>query len=82
MSLVTVTAALFAMMQTAPETPPTEDAASKKNEVVCKFQTGTNTRFKKKTCMTIAEWDRMAEQNKRNYGETRDRPVIDITRDN
>lgn len=65
-------------------TSTTALAAEKKSDpdaVICKREKQTTTRFTKRTCMTKAQWDALAEQNRRNYSEMRDRPVIDTTRD-
>ena len=51
------------------------------DEIVCKREKKVNSRFTTKTCYTRAQWAAMAEQNKRDYAETRDRPNIDIRRD-
>ena len=51
------------------------------NELICKREKQTSTRFTKRTCMTKAQWDAMAEENRRNYSEMRDRPVIETRRD-
>ena len=59
-------------------------AAEKKkdgSELICKREKQTTTRFTKQTCMTKEQWDAMAEDNRKNYSEMRDRPVIDIRRD-
>ena len=82
MPLLSASAALLIALQAAPQPAPLQETEPEKEKLVCKSQTGTNTRFKKKTCMTRAQWDAIAEQNKRDYSESRDRPVIEIRRDN
>ena len=57
---------------------PSEDS----EKVVCKSSAKTGTRFKSKTCRTRAQWERMAELAKRSYGETQNRPVIEIRKGN
>ena len=58
-----------------------DKAKSDRDEVVCKHQKRTDSRFTTKTCRTRAQWDEMAEQQKRDYAETRDRPVIETRKD-
>lgn len=62
--------------EAASETQSRDDG----DKMVCKLASQTMSRFKKKTCHTRRQWDRMAEESRRAYGEQRDRPVIDITR--
>ena len=59
-----------------------DKAKSDRDEVVCKHQKRTDSRFTTKTCRTRAQWDEMAEQQKRDYAETRNRPVIETRKDN
>jgi len=49
--------------------------------VICKSKAKTGTRFKTKTCRTVAQWDQMAEQHRRDAAETIDRPQIEIRRE-
>lgn len=51
------------------------------DQVICKREKKVNSRFTTRTCHTRAQWAAIAEQNKRDYAETRDRPKIDIGRD-
>lgn len=52
------------------------------NQVICKNQKRTDSRFGTRICHTRAEWVAIAEENKRSYGEQRDRPMVEIRRDN
>lgn len=38
-------------------------------KIVCKSQPETGTRFRKKTCHSVAEWDAIAEENRRAAAE-------------
>lgn len=49
-------------------------------KVVCKKQKATGTRFEKKTCMTVQQWDQLREQNMRDAKEMIDRPEIETRR--
>lgn len=44
--------------------------------VICKNQTPTGTRFPVRTCRTAAQWETMAEENRRNYSDAQNRPLI------
>lgn len=50
-------------------------------ELICKQQKRTGTRFATRVCYTRKQWAELSETNKRTYAETRDRPVIDVTRE-
>lgn len=50
-------------------------------QMVCKSQPRANSRLPKKTCMTRAQWEVMAEQHRRDAKEMIDRPQIEIRRD-
>ena len=50
--------------------------------LVCKNQKKTGTRFATKICHTRKQWEEIAEANKRGFAESRDRPAVDISRDN
>lgn len=56
-------------------------AKDKRDEVVCKRQKRTDSRFTKKTCHTRAQWNEIAEQNQRDFAAQRGRPVIETRRD-
>ena len=48
---------------------PAKTAADTK---ICKTQSQTMTRFRKKTCRTKAEWDRISEDARRAHNEQRE----------
>lgn len=50
--------------------------------VVCKSQRATGTRFEKKTCMTVRQWDAVREQHRRDAKEMFDGPQIETRRGN
>lgn len=73
--------ACFAVVALALGLPPLPgDAVSANSEdgekMVCKYQLQTGTRFKKKVCMTAAQWEEMAEQHRSGAKELVDRPQI------
>lgn len=49
--------------------------------MVCKYQMQTGTRFKKKTCKTVAEWEAIAEAARAGAGELMNRPAVETRRD-
>lgn len=53
-------------------------AAKKGDEIICKREKRLASRFESRICLTRAQWALLAEQHKRAYAETRDRPVIEI----
>ena len=57
-------------------TSPNEDS----ERIICKKAPKTGTRFERRLCATKAQWDKMTEQQKRDYSEMRDRPQIEIGR--
>ncbi len=68
------TLAAIALSVGAPASLPGETAAPEK--LVCKRRARTGTRFMTKTCRTEAQWDAIAEDNRRALKETVDRPQI------
>lgn len=78
-------ALLIAAAAPAASSPDTDAAvtteAKAEDKMICKEQAQTNSRFRKKICHKQSEWAAIAEENKRNYAEQRDRPVIEIRRD-
>lgn len=54
--------------------------AAEEDRVVCKSQKATGTRFEKKTCMTVKQWEAMREQNRRDAKDMIDRPEIETRR--
>lgn len=66
-ALATSTAPVFAA-----DEPSVTDAERK----ICKRSKKVNSRFATQICRTKAEWDAIAEANKRDFAEQRDRPAI------
>jgi hypothetical protein len=50
------------------------------DRIICKKDAKTGTRFQRRLCATKAQWEKMTEQQKRDYSEMRDRPQIEIGR--
>lgn len=61
--------------------PADEATVNAKDRIVCKRAQRTGTRFKKETCKTVAQWEAMAEQHRRDLSETVNRPQVEIRRD-
>lgn len=57
-------------------------ATAKSDEVVCKRQKRSDTRFTEKICRTRAQWDEMAEQAKRDLAEQRNSGMHNMQRSN
>lgn len=55
-------------------------AVDPKDKLVCKRTQATGSRFYKQICKTAAQWDAMAEQQKRDLREHIDRPQVEIRR--
>lgn len=53
---------------------------TKDEPVVCKRSTQAASRFRHRLCFTRAQWDRIAESNKRAFGEMVNRPAIETRR--
>ena len=68
-----------AMTLSAPASAGSETKDGAK--LVCKREAKTGTRFPKKTCHTRAQWDQIAEQNKRDAQEMINRPIIETRRE-
>ena len=81
MIIVSALAGFGLWLQAATDLPLANEASPETEDLVCKTQAGTGTRFKKKTCMTRAQWEAIAEQNKRDYAASRDRPTIETRRE-
>lgn len=64
----------------APDRAPSERERSEQ-KLVCKRKPVTGTRFPTKTCRTLAEWDKIAEANKRGAAEMMNRPTIETRRE-
>lgn len=52
------------------------------DEMVCKYQARTATRFKKKICHTRARWEEISETAKRQAAQDFNKPTISIERGN
>ena len=82
---MTKTLASFAfclsLLSTAVTASAQDTSKSDPDEMICKREKKVNSRFTTQTCHTRAQWAAIAEQNKRDYAESRDRPSIDIRRD-
>ena len=57
-----------------------QQPARNPNKVVCKSKPRPNSRFQDKVCRTRAEWEEIAEANKRQAKELMDQPVINTDR--
>ena len=53
-------------------------AAKGDDEMICKYQARTATRFKKKICYTKARWEEISENSKRQAAEDFNKPSISI----
>lgn len=49
-------------------------------KLVCKRQKNTGTRFEKKTCRTVQQWDQLREQHRRDAEEIINAPQINTQR--
>lgn len=58
-----VLAGIAAMPATAQQ--QSQESEKPENKIVCKRDAETGTRFKKKTCHSVAEWDLISEENRR-----------------
>lgn len=65
-----------AALTTGPVLAQTQAPAKDRDQMICKQEKKVNSRFTTRTCHTRAQWDEIAEINKRNYAEQRDRPSI------
>ena len=62
--------------------PDTDAPAVEANDkMICKRTQRTGTRFYSKICKTVAQWDALAEQHKRDMAETVNRPQVEIRRE-
>jgi hypothetical protein len=80
MRLLIATLATGALVGAATPAIGNENANSD-DRMVCKRQKKTGTRFESKTCKTAAQWETMAEQNRRDAAEMVNRPQVEIRRD-
>lgn len=60
---------------TARAADPTTPGADP-DRLVCHYMMRTGTRFKSKTCRTVAQWEKMTEENRKAASEMIDRPFI------
>ena len=58
------------------------NSARSDQALVCKEKAKTGTRFRSKTCHTRADWDKIAEQHKREADEMINRRMIDDRKGN
>ncbi len=56
-------------------------AVDPKDKMVCKRTQRTGTRFYDKICKTAGQWEAIAEEHRRNLGETVNRPQVEIRRE-
>ncbi len=57
-----------------------EPSVDPKDKLICKRTQKTGSRFYSQICKTAAQWDALAEQQKRDLREHIDRPQIEIRR--
>jgi hypothetical protein len=69
-------AAAFALLIPASVPVKAGSTAETDDKLICKYRMETGTRFKKKKCMTAAQWDEMSEQHRAGAKEMVDRPKI------
>jgi len=58
-----------------------EETSASKDKVVCKERRPTGTRFARRTCRTLEQWETMSENAKRAASETVDRRMIETRRE-
>ncbi|MCW4461711.1 hypothetical protein OK349_08315 [Sphingomonas sp. BT-65] len=80
MSLLIALAVLAAAPAQAVQ--PATSASDAEEEMVCKYQSRTATRFKKKICHTRAVWEEMSENAKRQAQQDFNKPTISIEKGN
>ena len=73
----------LAVLAAAPAqaTPPATSASGAEEEMVCKYQSRTATRFKKKICHPRSVWEQMSENAKRQAAEEFSKPTINTSRE-
>lgn len=72
--VIYLAAAALLPLTAAGAAPEAKDGAS--DRLVCKYRAKTGTRFASKTCRTVAQWDEIAEDSRRNMKDIVDRPQI------
>lgn len=80
--LLTPSLAFVILQGTTPIVVEGERLRQNPTQVVCKQTAKTNTRFAKRTCRTRAEWDQIAEQNRRDAEDMINKPGFDSRRSN
>lgn len=80
--LLTPSLAFVILQGTTPIVVEAERLRQNPTQVVCKQTAKTNTRFAKRTCRTRAEWDQIAEQNRRDAEDMINKPGFDSRRSN
>jgi hypothetical protein len=68
------------LLSAAPAFASTEPSVDPKDKLICKRTQKTGTRFYTQICKTAAQWDALAEQQKRDLREHIDRPQVEIRR--
>lgn len=58
-----------------------KDKAKGSDEVICKTEAKTGTRFRTRDCRTRAQWEAQAEQHRRDAKEMIDRPIIETRKE-
>ena len=58
----------------------TVSATNEEERIICKTAKREGSRVLRRLCATKARWEKMTEQQKRDYSEVRDRPQIEIGR--
>ena len=74
-----IIALMGAYMLSAPAVAGTPSSAADGARVVCKERSQTTTRFRKRTCLTRAEWEALAESAKRRAAEEFTAPRGNVT---
>ena len=74
----TLFALLAASLAAGPAAAGSTKAKDGSQEIVCKRQAKTGTRFASKVCHTKAEWAEIAEANKRAAAEDFNKPTVNV----
>jgi hypothetical protein len=81
MKMAVAAVALSLAVIAGPVLAQVEAPARDPEEIVCKREKKVNSRFTTKTCLTRAQWDAIAEANKRDFADNQSRHKIVIRRD-
>lgn len=79
------TPASTATTEAAPASAPAATAKSDKadsDRLICKRESKPNSRFTTKVCKTGQEWEDRAEEARKAFGETQQRPMVSTDRGN